>query len=140
MAAKTAASPGRKKASNMFKEAESFSSFSVNDLQKAKDFYGQTLGLDVTESNEGLELHTGNNTIFLYPKPNHTPASFTVLNFAVDDIEAAVDELNALGINLEHYNLPDIKTDERGIARADRGPTIAWFKDPAGNILSVLEE
>lgn len=140
MAAKTAASPGRKKASNMFKEAESFSSFSVNDLQKAKDFYGQTLGLDVTESNEGLELHTGNNTIFLYTKPNHTPASFTVLNFAVDDIEAAVDELNALGINLEHYNLPDIKTDERGIARADRGPTIAWFKDPAGNILSVLEE
>ncbi|HEU0253075.1 MAG TPA: VOC family protein, partial [Pyrinomonadaceae bacterium] len=126
--------------SNIFKEADSFSSFSVDDLKKAKDFYGQLLGLDVKETEEGLELHTDDNTIFLYPKPNHTPASFTVLNFAVDDIEAAVDELNALGIKLERYNLPDIKTDERGIARGDRGPTIAWFKDPAGNILSVLEE
>ena len=140
MTAKTAATPGRKKASNMFKEAESFSSFYVNDLQKAKEFYGQTLGLDIKETPEGLELHTDNNTVFLYTKPNHTPASFTVLNFAVDDIEAAVAELNALGVNLEHYNLPDIKTDERGIARGPHGPTIAWFKDPAGNILSVLEE
>lgn len=136
MAAKAAS----KKASNIFKEADSFSSFSVDDLKKAKDFYGQLLGLDVKETEEGLELHTDDNTVFLYPKPNHTPASFTVLNFAVDDIEAAVDELNALGIKLERYNLPDIKTDERGIARGDRGPTIAWFKDPAGNILSVLEE
>jgi predicted enzyme related to lactoylglutathione lyase len=140
MTAKTAATPGRKKASNMFKEAESFSSFSVNDLQKAKEFYGQTLGLEIKETPEGLELHTDNNTVFLYPKPNHTPASFTVLNFAVDDIETAVDELNALGVNLERYNLPDIKTDERGIARGPHGPMIAWFKDPAGNILSVLEE
>jgi len=140
MTAKTAATPGRKKASSIFKEAESFSSFSVNDLQKAKEFYGQTLGLDISETPEGLELHTGNNTVFLYSKPNHTPASFTVLNFAVDDIEAAVADLNALGINLEHYNLPDIKTDDRGIARGPHGPTIAWFKDPAGNILSVLEE
>ena len=140
MTAKTAATPGRKKASNIFKEAESFSSFSVNDVQKAKEFYGQTLGLDIKETPEGLELHTDNNTVFLYSKPNHTPASFTVLNFAVDDIEAAVDELNTLGISLEHYNLPDIKTDQRGIARGPQGPTIAWFKDPAGNILSVLEE
>ena len=140
MTAKTAATPGRKKASSIFKEAESFSSFSVNDLQKAKEFYGQTLGLDISETPEGLEIHTGNNTVFLYSKPNHTPASFTVLNFAVDDIEAAVADLNALGINLEHYNLPDIKTDDRGIARGPHGPTIAWFKDPAGNILSVLEE
>ena len=140
MAAKAASTPGRKKASNIFKEAESFSSFSVDDLKKAKDFYSQTLGLDVKETQEGLELHNGNNTVFLYPKPNHTPASFTVLNFAVDDIEKAVDELNAMGINLEQYNLADIKTDERGIARGERGPTIAWFKDPAGNILSVLEE
>lgn len=140
MSAKAATSPGRKKASNIFKEAESFSSFSVNDLHKAKEFYGQTLGLDVTETPEGLELHTGNNTVFLYPKPNHTPASFTVLNFHVDDIEAAVDELNGLGVMLEHYNLPDIKTDERGIFRGPKGPMIAWFKDPAGNILSVLEE
>jgi predicted enzyme related to lactoylglutathione lyase len=127
------------KTSRLFKEAKSFCSFSVNDLQKAKQFYGETLGLEISETPEGLELHTGENTIFLYPKPNHTPASFTVLNFAVDDIEAAVAELNALGINLEHYNLPDIKTDERGIARGPHGPTIAWFKDPAGNILSVLE-
>jgi predicted enzyme related to lactoylglutathione lyase len=87
-----------------------------------------------------LELQTDDNVVFLYPKPNHTPASFTVLNFSVNDIEKAVDELNALGIKLEHYNLPDIKTDERGIARGPHGPTIAWFKDPAGNILSVLQE
>jgi len=141
MSAKAASSPGRKKASNMFKEAKSFSSFSVNDLQKAKEFYSQTLGLDVKETPEGLELHTEDNIVFLYPKPNHTPASFTVLNFHVDDIDAAVDELNGLGVNLEHYNLPDIKTDERGIARGPHGPAaIAWFKDPAGNILSVLEE
>jgi catechol 2,3-dioxygenase-like lactoylglutathione lyase family enzyme len=139
MSAKTAATPGRKKAS-IFREAESFSSFSVNDLQKAKEFYGQTLGLDIKETPEGLELHTDSNTVFLYLKPDHTPASFTVFNFAVDDIEAAVEELKTLGIKLEHYNLPDIKTDERGIARGPHGPTIAWFKDPAGNILSVLEE
>ena len=141
MSAKAASSPGRKKASNLFKEAKSFSSFSVNDLQRAKEFYSQTLGLDVSETPEGLELHTGNNTVFLYPKPNHTPASFTVLNFNVDDIDAAVDELNGLGVTLEHYELPDIKTDERGIARGPEGPAaIAWFKDPAGNILSVLQE
>jgi catechol 2,3-dioxygenase-like lactoylglutathione lyase family enzyme len=140
MTAKTAATPSRKKASNMFKTAKSFSSFSVNDLQKAKQFYGETLGLDIKETPEGLELHTPNNTVFLYPKPNHKPASFTVLNFPVDDIDEAVDELAALGVSLEHYNLPDIKTDERGIARGDDGPQIAWFKDPAGNILSVLEE
>ena len=140
MTAKTAATPGRKKASSMFREAESFSSFSVNDIKNAKEFYEQTLGLEVKETPEGLELHTEDNAVFIYPKPNHTPASFTVLNFHVDDIEAAVDELNSLGVNLEHYNLPDIKTDERGIARGPHGPTIAWFKDPAGNILSVLQE
>jgi predicted enzyme related to lactoylglutathione lyase len=140
MSAKAGTSPSRKKASNMFKEAETFSSFSVNDLQKAKEFYSQTLGLDVKETPEGLELHTANNTVFLYPKPNHTPASFTVLNFHVDDIEAAVDELNGLGVRIEHYDMADIKTDERGIARGPHGPTIAWFKDPAGNILSVLQE
>jgi len=139
MTTKSAATPSRKKASNMFKEAQSFSSFSVNDLRKAKDFYSQTLGLDVKETPEGLELHTGKNTVFLYPKPNHIPASFTVLNFVVDDVEQAVDELEALGVSLEHYNLPDMKTDSRGIFRGP-GPQIAWFKDPAGNILSVLEE
>ena len=139
MTAKTAATPSRKKVSNMFKTAKSFSSFSVNDLQTAKQFYGETLGLDVNETPEGLELHTGKNTVFLYPKPNHTPASFTVFNFLVDDIEEAVDELAALGVTLEHYNMPDLKTDNRGIFRGP-GPQIAWFKDPAGNILSVLEE
>ena len=141
MSAKTASAPGRKNASSMFSEAETFSSFSVNDVKKAKDFYSQTLGLDCKETPEGLELHTANNTVFLYPKPNHTPASFTVLNFQVDDIDAAVDELTGLGVTFEQYNLPDIKTDERGIARGPEGPAaIAWFKDPAGNILSVLED
>ena len=141
MAAKAAASPGRKKASSLFKEAKSFSSFSVNDLRKAKEFYGDTLGLQVKETPEGLELQTANNVVFLYPKPNHTPASFTVLNFHVDDIEEAVDELKGMGVTLEHYDLPDIKTDEQGIARGPKGPAaIAWFKDPAGNILSVLED
>ena len=139
MTAKTAATPSRKKTSDMFREAKSFSSFSVNDLKQAKEFYAETLGLDVKESPEGLELHTGENTVFLYTKPNHTPASFTVLNFAVDDIEKAVDELKSLGLTLEHYNLPDMKTDERGIFRGP-GPLIAWFKDPAGNILSVVEQ
>ena len=141
MSAKTASAPGRKKASDLFKEAKSFSSFSVNDVKKAKDFYSQTLGLDCSETPEGLELHTSDNTVFLYPKPNHTPASFTVLNFQVDDIEAAVDELTGLGVTFEHYDMPDIKTDRRGIARGPEGPAaIAWFKDPAGNILSVLED
>ena len=139
MTTKAAATPSRKKASNIFKEAKSFCSFSVNDLQKAKEFYGQTLGLDVNETPEGLDLSTGGNSVFLYPKPNHTPASFTVLNFPVDDIDEAIDELTAMGVTFEHYNLPDIKTDTRGIFRGP-GHQIAWFKDPAGNILSVIEE
>ena len=122
----------RRQASNIFKEAESFSSFSVNDVKQAKDFYGETLGLNVYETPEGLELRTGDNTIFVYPKPNHTPASFTVLNFKVDDIEEALKELAAVGVSLERYNLPDIKTDERGIFHGP-GHQIAWFKDPAGN-------
>jgi catechol 2,3-dioxygenase-like lactoylglutathione lyase family enzyme len=127
-----------KKTSSMFKDAEAFSSFSVNDLKKAKEFYGGRLGLEIEEMPEGLELHLTGNTVFLYPKPNHTPASFTVLNFSVDNVEEAVDELISLGVRLEHYDLPDIKTDAKGIARGP-GPKIAWFKDPAGNILSVLE-
>ena len=124
----------------MFKNAKAFSSFSVNDLQKAKEFYGQTLGLEVAEMPEGLELHlAGGGRIFLYPKPNHTPATFTVLNFLVDNIEQGVDKLRQLGVQFEHYDQGDLKTDEKGIARGP-GPNIAWFKDPAGNILSVLEE
>ena len=127
-----------KKSSSMFKELEAFSSFYVNDLKKAKEFYGGTLGLDVNETKEGLELQLEGSTVFIYPKPNHTPASFTVLNFSVDDIEEAVAELDRLGLPREHYDLPDLKTDNQGIMRGP-GPQIAWFKDPAGNILSVLE-
>lgn len=138
MTAQGAQMASRKKVSSIFKDAETFSSFSVNDLKKAKDFYGGTLGLEVAETPEGLELHLAGNTVFIYPKPNHTPASFTVLNFSVNDIEEAVGEIEALGLRLEHYDLPDLKTDKRGIARGP-GPKIAWFKDPAGNILSVLE-
>jgi len=123
----------------MLETNKAFSSFSVNDLQKAKEFYGRTLGLEVSESAEGLELHPGGNLdVFIYPKPNHTPASFTVLNFLVDDIESAVDELKKTGVRFEKYE-GEIKTDEKGIHR-NGGPSIAWFKDPAGNILSVLEK
>ena len=139
MTTKAGAKPARKQTSEIFAEARSFSSFSVNDLQQAKEFYGDKLGLDVAETKEGLELNAGDNAVFIYSKPNHAPASFTVLNFPVEDIEAAIEELNSVGIKLEQYNLPDIKTDERGIARPPHGPTIAWFKDPAGNILSVVQ-
>jgi len=125
--------------STLFKDAKAFQSFSVNDLQKAKQFYGQTLGLEVSETPEGLDVQiAGGNRVFIYPKPNHSPASFTILNFLVSDIEAAVKELGRLGVKLEHYNQTDLKTDEKGIARGP-GPKIAWFKDPAQNILSVLE-
>jgi len=136
----TASASRGRRPSQLFKDAKAFSSFSVNDLKQAKEFYGQTLGLDVKENAEGLELRTGGQSVFLYPKPNHTPASFTVLNFPVDNIETAVDELESLGIRLEHYDLPDMKTDARGIFRGNPGPQIAWFKDPAGNILSVIVE
>ncbi|HEX5704492.1 MAG TPA: VOC family protein [Pyrinomonadaceae bacterium] len=122
----------------MLTTSKAFSSFSVDDLSKAKDFYGQTLGVKVSESDEGLELKpSGDASVFLYPKPNHKPATFTVLNFMVDDIEAAVDELKKSGVTFEQYE-GEIKTDEKGIHR-NGGPTIAWFKDPAGNILSVIE-
>ena len=140
MTAQGAQKTSRKKVSSIFSESQAFSGFSVNDLKKAKEFYGGTLGLDVKETKEGLELHLeGGNTVFLYPKPNHTPASFTVLNFPVNNIDDAVDEIIELGIRLEQYDLPDLKQDDRGIARGRGGPKIAWFKDPAGNILSVIE-
>ena len=127
----------------MFRNTKAFSRFSVDDLKKAKEFYGQTLGLEISEAKEGLALRlAGGDQVFIYPKPNHTPANFTVLNFAVDDIEPAVDALDKLGVHFEHYDQPEIKTDEKGIHRSDgAGPkNIAWFKDPAGNILSVLQE
>ncbi len=123
----------------MFKDAKAFSSFSVNNLEKAKEFYGQTLGLEVSGTPEGLQLNlVGGGMVFIYPKPNHTPATFTVLNFPVGDIEAAVDELTKRGVRFESYE-GELKTDEKGIHRGQEGPIIAWFKDPAGNTLSVLQ-
>lgn len=123
----------------MLNNSKPFSSFSVNDLQKAKEFYGETLGLDVKVEAEGLQLQFPNNTIFIYPKENHVPATFTVLNFPVSNIEATVDELSKRGVRFEKYEEGELRTDEKGIFRGD-GPTIAWFRDPAGNYLSVLEE
>jgi catechol-2,3-dioxygenase len=126
----------------MFRDTKAFSGFSVNDLSKAKEFYSQTLELDVSEAPMGLlQLNiAGGTVILIYPKPNHTPATFTILNFPVANIADAVDELTKRGVRFEHYDVPDIKTDEKGIHRGGGGPNIAWFKDPAGNILSVLEQ
>jgi len=123
----------------MLGDSKAFSGFSANDIEKAKEFYGRTLGLKVSETNGLLTLHlAGGSNVLIYPKPNHTPATFTVLNFPVDDVDQAVDELTKRGVRFEIYDLPDIKTDKKGIMRGN-GPTIAWFKDPAGNILSVME-
>ncbi len=124
----------------MFKNSKAFTSFSVNDLKKAKDFYKEILGLEVKDNPMGLiELHVnGGNNIMVYPKPNHEPATFTVLNFPVKNIEKTVDDLITAGVTFEQYE-GEIKTDEKGIYRGE-GPLIAWFKDPAGNILSVIEE
>jgi predicted enzyme related to lactoylglutathione lyase len=120
---------------------KAFSSFSVNDLQQAKKFYQETLGIPVNEDREMgiLQLDIeGTSPTIIYPKPDHTAATFTVLNFPVDNIEKAVDELTAAGIQFEQYT-GELKTDAKGIFRG-QGPKVAWFKDPAGNILSVLEE
>jgi predicted enzyme related to lactoylglutathione lyase len=120
----------------MLKDSHAFSGFSSNDIAAAKAFYANTLGLDVTEEDGLLNLRfAGGGRGIIYPKPNHEPATFTVLNFPVENIEAAVDGLAAAGVTFERY--PGMKQDERGINR-DEGPAIAWFKDPAGNILSVL--
>jgi catechol 2,3-dioxygenase-like lactoylglutathione lyase family enzyme len=127
----------------MLDKSEAFSSFSTNDTEKTRKFYGETLGLKVEDAKEkgllAIKLK-GGNTVLVYPKPDHKPASFTVLNFPVDDVEKTVDELTKRGVRFEVYNLPDIKTNEKGIARGGGGHTIAWFKDPAGNVLSVLED
>lgn len=120
---------------------KAFSSFSVNDIPKAREFYGQTLGLNVSEEEEGLVLKIGGSDIFIYPKQDHEAATFTVLNLAVDDVEKAVDDLGKRGIRFESFE-GEMKTDEKGIYRGKergQGPNIAWFKDPAGNFLSVLE-
>ena len=123
----------------MFKDTHAFSGFSVNDIPRAKQFYGETLGLNVSEEHGmlGLKLATG-ATVLVYPKENHEPASFTILNFPVIDVEEAVDRLTEAGVPFEHYE-GELQTDEKGIMRGN-GPTIAWFRDPAGNILSVLED
>ncbi len=122
----------------MFKHATPFSGFSVDDTEKAKQFYGEVLGLPVSEHNGLLELNLGNAKVLVYPKPNHSPASFTILNFPVENVDSAVDELTRAGVRFEIYDNGPLKTDPRGIMRGN-GPTIAWFKDPAGNFLSVLE-
>lgn len=125
----------------MFKDTKAFSGFSVNDTAKAKEFYSTILGLDVRDGIEGiLELHIkGSTPIIVYPKPNHIPATFTILNFPVPDVEKAVNLLKAKGVVFESYDLPYFKTDSDNIFRGG-GPLIAWFKDPAANIFSVLQE
>jgi predicted enzyme related to lactoylglutathione lyase len=125
----------------MLKDTKAFSGFSVNDLAAAKQFYGQTLGIPVEEIPEGLTLRiVGSNGVFIYPKKDHTPATYTILNFPVDNIDGAVEALKNKGVTFEQY--PNM-TDNQGIARGltqGFGPDIAWFKDPAGNILAVLQQ
>ena len=124
----------------MLSGSQMFSSFAVDDVEEALRFYGSTLGLDVRDGFEPglLEIHGSGTPVMVYPKPNHEPATFTVLNFPVPDIDAAVDRLVAAGVRMEQYDSEGLQTDAKGIVRGG-GPKIAWFKDPAGNILSVLE-
>jgi catechol 2,3-dioxygenase-like lactoylglutathione lyase family enzyme len=121
----------------MFANTKAFSGFAVDDVSKAREFYGETLGLRTSEENGLLTLHiAGDRDTLVYPKPDHTPADYTILNFPVDDIDEAVDALAARGVQFERYE--GFGQDEKGIAR-EAGPPIAWFRDPAGNILSVLQ-
>jgi len=121
----------------MFADSRAFSGFAVDDLKKAREFYGDTLGLDVSEENGLLTLNlAGDRATLVYEKPDFVPATYTILNFPVDDVDAAVDQLSRRGVQMERYEGFD--QDEKGIAR-DMGPDIAWFKDPAGNILAVLK-
>src|SRR6266567_2754686 len=126
----------------MFQAKTAFSGFSVNDLAKAKEFYAGTLGLKVDDEGVGMRLHLpGGGTVFAYPKDDHQPATFTILNFVVETIDEAVDELTSRGVQFEHYE-SGLQTDAKGILRGrarQLGPDIAWFKDPAGNILAVLQ-
>ena len=122
----------------MFTNTEAFSGFAVDDVARAREFYGETLGIETSEEYGLMTLHiAGGRDTLVYPKPDHTPATYTILNFPVDDIDAAVDELSARGVTFERYE--GAGQDERGIFRGE-GPLIAWFKDPAGNVLSVLQE
>jgi catechol 2,3-dioxygenase-like lactoylglutathione lyase family enzyme len=122
----------------VFENTKAFSGFSVDDVSRAKEFYGETLRMRVSEEYGMLWLHlAGDRDILVYPKADHTPATYTILNFPIDDIEKAVDELAERGVRFERYD--DSDTDERGIYRSG-GPLIAWFKDPAGNVLSVIQQ
>jgi predicted enzyme related to lactoylglutathione lyase len=124
----------------MFKDTQAFSGFSVNDLGAAKEFYSTVLGIEVEEDQMGMHLNIANGIpIFVYPKKDHTPASFTILNFPVENIDNAVDALAAKGVSFEHYEMTDEKGIARGLSR-NMGPDIAWFKDPSGNILSILQQ
>jgi len=125
----------------MFAQTTPFSSFAVDDTDAAREFYGGTLGMTVTDVMEDmglLGLETPGGQVLVYPKPDHVPATFTVLNFPVEDVDAAVDELAARGVTFKRYE--GFEQDDKGIARGDGGPAIAWFEDPAGNVLSVLEQ
>jgi catechol 2,3-dioxygenase-like lactoylglutathione lyase family enzyme len=125
----------------MLANSKAFSGFSVNDPEAARRFYGETLGLRIEDQEGGmfsLKL-AGDRDTLVYPSPHHRPGSYTVLNFPVDDIEAAVDELTARGVTFETYAGTEMATDEKGIFRKG-GPLIAWFTDPAGNTLSVIEQ
>ncbi|TDW96163.1 VOC family protein [Dinghuibacter silviterrae] len=123
----------------MIHPVRTFSSFSVDDLDKAQAFYGKTLGLPVNRNQMGLNIQLPDNDIFVYVKPNHEPATFTVLNFRVKDLEATVDALTALGVPFQHYTGP-LQTNAKGIHSGGEDPTIAWFADPSGNILSVIQD
>ena len=124
----------------MFRETTAFSGFSVDDIPSAKRFYGETLDLEVSEEDDLLFIDiAGGGRILVYPKPDHQPATFTILNFPVEEVEPAVDALGERGVSFERYEGTELETDEKGIFRGE-GPTIAWFKDPAGNILSVVEQ
>ena len=125
---------------SMFKNTKAFSSFSVDDISKAKDFYAKVLGINVSEEYGGLTLNLQGSSVMIYPKDNHEPATFTVLNFTVDDIEKAVDDLTEKGIKFEQYDVADIKTDEKGISKWEDGPSMAWFVDPARNIIGLMQK
>ena len=122
----------------MFANTKAFSGFAVDDMDKAQEFYGATLGLKTSMEHGLMTLHlAGDRPTLVYPKPDHTPANYTILNFPVQDIDEAVDELGKRGVEFERYD--GFGQDEKGIFRQE-GPYIAWFKDPAGNVLSVLQE
>lgn len=125
----------------MLGQTKAFSGYSVDDLKKAEKFYGETLGIEVSQQNEMPVLHLkihGGHDVILYEKPNHQPATFTVLNFPVDNVDETVKALKSKGVQFESYDFPGLKTDDDNIMRGN-GPTIAWFTDPAGNILSVIQ-